>query len=97
VVKLSDGTEFQVDADGSITIQKRKFSAKQRKKDAKNSDAEADGSYPIENKQDLRNAIRAYGRSKNKAATKRHIIARARALGASDLIPDDWKDTKKVT
>jgi hypothetical protein len=96
VVKLSDGTEFLVDADGSITIQKRKFSAKQRKKDAKNSDAEADGSYPIENKQDLRNAIRAYGRSKNKAATKRHIIARARALGASDLIPDDWKDTKKV-
>jgi hypothetical protein len=54
-------------------------------------------SFPIANKQDLRNAIRAYGRSKNKAATKRHIIARARALGASDLIPDDWKDTKKVT
>jgi hypothetical protein len=97
VVKLSDGTEFQVDSDGSITIQKRKFSAKQRKKDAKSGDAEADGSFPIESKQDLRNAIRAYGRSKNKAATKRHIIARARALGASDLIPDDWKDTKKVT
>jgi hypothetical protein len=97
VVKLADGTEFHIEPDSSIRIKKRKFSAKDRKKDAKNGDAEADGSFPIESKQDLRNAIRAYGRSKNKAATKRHIIARARALGASDLIPDDWKDTKKVT
>jgi hypothetical protein len=98
VVKLADGTEFhsrlrRLHHDPEAEVQRE--AAQERREEF--GDAEADGSYPIENKQDLRNAIRAYGRSKNKAATKRHIIARARALGASDLIPDDWKDTKKVT
>lgn len=55
------------------------------------------GRYPIENEQDLRNAIRAVGRAggpegteADRAAVRRHIIKRARALGKSDLIPDTW-------
>ncbi len=51
-----------------------------------------DGSFPIENKSDLKNAISAYGRAKNKARAKAHIIKRAKALGATNMLPDDWKD-----
>ena len=50
-----------------------------------------DGSYPIENKQDLKNAIKAFGRTgSNKAQTKKHIIKRAKALNAINLLPEKW-------
>jgi hypothetical protein len=49
------------------------------------------GSYPIRNRADLARAIKAYGRAKNKLVVKRWIIKRARALGATDLLPDSWK------
>lgn len=53
-------------------------------------------SYPIENEQDLKNAIQAFGRSnpKDRSRLKAYIERRARALGKSDLIPDNW--TKKA-
>ncbi|WP_051382441.1 NUDIX domain-containing protein [Bradyrhizobium sp. Tv2a-2] len=75
-------------------VEKREFSAKEREKDAKSGAAEKDGSYPIENGTDLENAIKAYGESKNKAKTKRHIIARAKALGLTEKLPEGW--THKV-
>lgn len=71
-------------------ILEKDFSDEKRKKLASEGKAMKDGSYPIEDKADLENAIQAFGRSKNKAATKRHIIKRARALGATDMLPDDW-------
>lgn len=49
-----------------------------------------DGSYPIRNTKDLQNAIQAIGRAKNPAATKAHIKSRAKSLGATSLIPQDW-------
>jgi hypothetical protein len=51
-----------------------------------------DGSYPVRNEDDLRNAIRAYGRSnpKDRYKVRAHIIKRARALDKSDLIPSEW-------
>lgn len=48
-------------------------------------------SFPIRNEQDLKNAIRAFGRAGDKAAAKKHIISRARSLGLSRLIPKQWK------
>ena len=48
----------------------------------------SDGSYPIKNLQDLKNAIMAYGRAKDQARTAKFIVKRAKALGAEDLIPD---------
>lgn len=60
---------------------KRAFSAKEREHLASTGAAEPDGSYPISNASDLHNAMRAYGRSKNKAKTMAHIRARAKALG----------------
>lgn len=52
-----------------------------------------DGSYPIKDEADLKNAIQSYGRAKDKERAKAHIIKRARALGLDDLIPEDWMQT----
>jgi hypothetical protein len=70
------------------------FSAEQRRQLASKGQALPDGSYPIRNKADLSNALQAFGRAKNKAAVKRHIIKRARALGATDMLPEDWNVTE---
>lgn len=52
------------------------------------------GRFPIRNRNDLENAIRAVGRAKGgdagRNAVRRFIIKRARALGLSDLVPDTW-------
>lgn len=68
----------------------RSFSTKERQRLAKSGQALPDGSYPIVTKQDLQNAIQAYGRASNKAAAKRHIIKRAKALGQTAMLPEDW-------
>lgn len=70
----------------------RDYSEDARKKMEGKGQAMKDGRYPIANVSDLKNAISAYGRGKpeDKAAIRRHIIKRARALGKTDLIPDSW-------
>jgi hypothetical protein len=76
---------------------KREFSEDERKKLADEGKALPDGSFPIENEEDLKNAIHAYGRAKDKEAAKKHIIARAKALGLMNLIPEDWtSETEKA-
>ena len=53
--------------------------------------AQGNGSYPIRSKSDLRKAIRAVGRGgANHNAIRRHIMARAKALGLSNMIPPNW-------
>ena len=69
---------------------KRDFSDEKRQELADSGAAMPDGSFPIETKGDLENAVHAYGRSKNKAAAKRHIIQRAKDLDAEDMLPDGW-------
>ncbi len=79
-------------------ISKRQFTVEQRKKAAAEGVAEPDGSYPIKDEADFRNAVHAYGRSKDKAKTKSHIIARAKSLGLTHLLPKGWDgSTKKFT
>lgn len=68
----------------------KEFSPEKRDKLAKEGKAQSDGSYPIENESDLKNAIQAFGRSKNPSATKAHIKKRANALGLSSLLPAEW-------
>ncbi len=75
---------------------KREFSDDERKELASSGKALPDGSFPIANKSDLENAIHAFGRAKDKAKTKAHIIARAKALGCSDLIPEGWDVGKSL-
>lgn len=52
-------------------------------------------SFPIASVSDLKNAIHAIGRAKpgDRAKVKAHIISAAKKLGASDLIPDNWKES----
>jgi hypothetical protein len=71
---------------GYISRERRQALAKQGK-------ALPDGSYPITNIDSLKDSIQAYGRSKpgKRAAVRRHIMKRARALDRADLIPDKWK------
>lgn len=70
---------------------KRDFSDDKRKELAASGAALPDGSFPIENRADLRNAVRAHGRAANPAKAKAHIVSRARALGATSSLPDTWK------
>jgi hypothetical protein len=67
------------------------WDTKKREKASSKGEALPDGSFPIKDVEDLKRAIKAYGRAKNKEAVKKHIIKRARALKALDLVPEDWK------
>ena len=71
-------------------ICKREFSDDKRKELAHSGAAMPDGSFPIENKEDLHNAIQAHGRAKDPEKAKRHIIARAKDLGATSMLPEGW-------
>ena len=73
---------------------KRHVSDAKRDELSKTPKAMDDGSYPIETVKDLENAVTAYGRAKDKAAAKAHIIRNAKRLGAMDKLPDDWQGEK---
>ena len=75
-------------------IAKRDVPAKERERLAARGAAMPDGSYPIATVADLKNAIQAFGRAKNPAKVKQHIIRRARALGAIDQLPEGWNVKK---
>jgi hypothetical protein len=74
-----------------LELQERDVSTAERKKLADDGKALPDGSFPIETRGDLRNAIRLHGKAKDKVAAKRHICRHAKRLGAEDMLPDSWK------
>lgn len=82
---------FDTDPNDTQTYGKRKFSSAARDSAAESGAAMPDGSFPIKNKKDLKNAILAHGRAKDPEKAKAHIKGRAKALGATDALPDDWK------
>lgn len=93
------GVREKVDADElaaamAKSVRKRDVSTDERKKLASKGQAKSDGSYPIANVSDLRNAIKAWGRGGATASDKAWIIRRARALGATNLLPDKWQVSK---
>jgi len=67
---------------------------RERIKLAEEGKALKDGSFPIRNESDLRNAIHAFGRAKpgKRGLVRRHIIKMARALDRKDLVPEAWKE-----
>ncbi|MEY3311903.1 MAG: hypothetical protein RL348_1246 [Bacteroidota bacterium] len=78
---------------------KRDYNTAARRRMAESGQAMSDGSFPIATRQDLLNAIQSVGRAANYDAARRHIIGRARALGLTDLLPENWnvgKDNKFV-
>lgn len=52
------------------------------------------GRFPIKNRDDLQNAIRAVGRVKGgpeeQAKVRRFIVKRAGQMNCSDMIPETW-------
>lgn len=58
---------------------------------AESGEALPDGSFPIRNGTDLRNAIQAFGRASEEDRTRvaRHIRRRARALDMADQLPEE--------
>lgn len=84
--ELAKAVKFLEDA-----IAKRQFSDKEREAAAKSGAAMPGGGFPIKTVEDLKNAIHAIGRAKDRTATIAHIKSRAKSLGRSDLIPDNWK------
>ena len=87
IVERVEGTKKAFDS-----IEEKRFYTSARRMDyAKRGIALPDGSYPIRDVGDLRNAIQAYGLGKDREAAKKHIMKRARALGRTDLIPANWK------
>lgn len=67
------------------------YSPEQREKMAKSGAALPDGSFPIADCEDLRNAIQAIGRAKDPGKAKAHIKKRKSALGCEDVdLPEGW-------
>lgn len=74
---------------------RKDYSADDRKKLAKSGHAMPDGSFPIEDEDDLHNAVKLAGNASNPAAAKAHIKKRAKAMGKTDAIPDTWDGDEK--
>jgi hypothetical protein len=72
----------------------KNFPAEKRDALAKKGHALPDGSFPIENESDLKNAVRAVGRADESKQPKvrKHIVKRARGLGKTDAIPSEWSE-----
>ena len=99
---ISDGTELATIQERALAAaavaEFKQFSEEERKALAKKGQALPDGSYPIRNESDLKNAIQAYGRSnpEDRAKVRTHIRKRARALGKEELIPENWKSASTI-
>lgn len=83
--------------EGEINMEKKDYPQSSRERMASEGQAMPDGSFPIANESDLRNAIQSVGRAKDYNAAKQHIIRRARALGMTEILPEDWKKGVRKT
>ena len=72
-------------------MNKHDFSEKERESLSKKGEAMPDGSFPIRNTQDLKDAIRSVGRAKDIEAARRWIKKRAKEMGEENILPEDWK------
>ena len=82
-----------IETDG---LKKREFTEAKRKEMAETGHAMPDGSFPIANAEDLHNAIQAHGRAKDPEKAKAHIVARAKEMGMSSVLPDGWMGAGKA-
>jgi len=80
----------QIEAEAAEIALKRAFPDDKRQEMAKEGTAMDDGSFPIANESDLRNAIMSHGRAKDVEAAKMHIMKQAKAMGKEDMIPAEW-------
>mgnify|MGYP001610303872 CR=1 FL=1 len=76
-------------------VEKREFSAEERRGVAERGHALSGGGFPIESVADLENAIHAIGRAKNPEKARAHVRRQAARLGRTDLVPEGWSKTMK--
>lgn len=93
--QLAIDPDTMVHLGASVDLVKGKYSAEDKRRLLSQGKAikneSGDPSYPIADKEDLSNAIQAVGRGSGSHDNIRsYIIRRAKALGASDMIPDNW-------
>lgn len=101
----SSGTKCEehgkLDCEECAGIEKRNVSSSERSELASEGKANPDGSFPIADKSDLKNAIKLVGHG-DKKKNKALIVRRARELGATDMLPGKWvkkaakKDAKEA-
>lgn len=94
--KLEEAIEALKSINFDDDVEKKDYSTEERRQMASRGTAMPDGSFPIANRTDLANAIQSVGRASNYDAARRHIISRARALGAVDMLPEDWNVSKSI-
>ena len=87
-IKAADADDTEVT---EPEVEKKDYTQAERELAGDKGEALPDGSYPIKTVGDLKNAIQAIGRAKDRAKTIAHIKTRAQALGREDLIPDSFK------
>jgi hypothetical protein len=85
------GSPMQMWGAAGRIFTRRDWSTKSREKMAKTGQALPSGGFPIKTKVDLANAIKSYGRAKDKAAAKAHIVDRAKALKLESMLPASWQ------
>jgi protein-disulfide isomerase-like protein with CxxC motif len=92
--QIKDDVEKAISSAGEAVaeVSAAEFTQSQRERLAKKGHALKDGSFPIRNKSDLKNAIKTWGLAKksNKAKAKKFIKLRAKQLDAMDEIPKNW-------
>lgn len=76
-------------SDVPLAFGKRYFDNSIRQYMAERGAAMPNGGFPINDGNDLHNAIQAFGRAKNKKAAAHHISQRARALNLHSMLPKD--------
>jgi hypothetical protein len=91
---MEDGSIIKVRGGRKVELAAKHIPAESREKAAAKGQTAYDHSFPIRNKDELRRAIAAYGRAPadKRALLRRFILARAKALGAMDLVPEAWKE-----
>ena len=90
-------SDFEAELRAYETLLRAKYTQDDRDEMAKSGEAMSDGSYPIKDEEDLRRAIKAVGRGgASHNAIRKHIMARAKALELSNLIPENWQEDGSI-
>lgn len=80
-------------------VQLKDYPISDRKKMARKGEALPDLSFPIKDVQDVKNAVQAHGRSKKgpkRKMVKAHIVKRAKAIGATQHVPNEWMADESI-
>lgn len=73
---------------------KRMYSREQREAMSESGEAMDDGSFPIADEADLKNALAAFQRAKDVDAAKAHIAKRAKELGLEEMLPEGFASSE---